>query len=333
MKKAISILLAAILIVSVCCTSIGTAFAADVPSGRQSARDLLGEFIAQAETVLTDRIFVLPERERAALEDALKAANAVYKNEDATDQELMDAAQALFAAAESPIVRNSLLQAKHVYTNTLELIGFALTPEQAAVFEAAIALADELSVRETLTIQDAQELEDQIAEIANRVEAPGNFTKEDLGILIDKTTPFKEHPEHYTEASYVLFETAYKEAADVYAAPAPSQDRLDEVFFNLASQAGALLEDPDAPVYGTYGDVNRDGQITVADALMLQKALAMVLALDAGQQKFGDVDASGSISVNDVLLIQQYIAKAIDRFPAEKPADIEDTPVDDIPFA
>lgn len=58
--------------------------------------------------------------------------------------------------------------------------------------------------------------------------------------------------------------------------------------------------------------------------------------LTAGEQKYGDVDGDGKISVYDVLLIQQYIAKIIDRFPVEPalgPDDIEDTTVDDVPFA
>lgn len=330
MKKIISILLAAMLIVSICTASVGTAYAADISSTSvQNARDVLREFIAESEAALSNSAADLPEKERTALEKELIKAKAVYAEDNATEQELMDAAQALLAVAESPIVRSAALQIRRVYANMLELVSFVFSAEQIDIVNSAIALLDEACAQDTLTFQGFTELEDKIEGLFRGVESPP-ITKDNLGTLIEKTTPYKEHPERYTEESYAPFLNAYQEAADTYALASPTADDLELAFSDLALYTASLVEIPGVQ---KFGDVNGDGEITVADALLLQKALAKAVALDANQEKYGDVDADGKIAVNDVLLIQQYIAMVIDRFPADKPADIEDTPVDDVPFA
>lgn len=71
------------------------------------------------------------------------------------------------------------------------------------------------------------------------------------------------------------------------------------------------------PIGGTivYGDVNGDGNVTIDDATLVQKAVAELAELDAKQQKAADVNGDDSVTIDNATLIQKYVAEIIDRFP------------------
>ena len=56
------------------------------------------------------------------------------------------------------------------------------------------------------------------------------------------------------------------------------------------------------------GDVNRDGTVSTADALLVQKFISKLLSFDAAQKFLGDMNNDGQINVNDVNLIQQAVS-------------------------
>ncbi len=56
------------------------------------------------------------------------------------------------------------------------------------------------------------------------------------------------------------------------------------------------------------GDVNRDGNINIKDATMIQKALAELIKLDDEQKALADFDGDGRISIRDATKIQYVIA-------------------------
>lgn len=62
-----------------------------------------------------------------------------------------------------------------------------------------------------------------------------------------------------------------------------------------------------APEY-TLGDVNNDGNITVADAIEVQRHIANIVTLEGEQLAAADTDKSGSITVADAIEIQRLIA-------------------------
>lgn len=59
------------------------------------------------------------------------------------------------------------------------------------------------------------------------------------------------------------------------------------------------------------GDVNGDGQITLADVLLVQRYLAGSAVLDSAQAERADTNSDGTVSLADVLLLQKYIAREI----------------------
>lgn len=62
------------------------------------------------------------------------------------------------------------------------------------------------------------------------------------------------------------------------------------------------------PVGYKRGDVNRDGWISTADALLVQKYISKFLTLDAAQKFLGDMNNDGQVSLTDVTMIQKLIS-------------------------
>lgn len=60
------------------------------------------------------------------------------------------------------------------------------------------------------------------------------------------------------------------------------------------------------------GDVNLDGNVSIADATTLQKSLASMVKLNDLQKKAADTTEDGAASISDATLIQKYIAGLVE---------------------
>ena len=60
-----------------------------------------------------------------------------------------------------------------------------------------------------------------------------------------------------------------------------------------------------------FGDIDRDNNINVKDATLLQKYIASLEKLDDKQQIFADANNNGSIDINDATTIQKISASII----------------------
>ena len=72
------------------------------------------------------------------------------------------------------------------------------------------------------------------------------------------------------------------------------------------------------------GDVNGDGEIKVADVLLMQNFIAKKITFTDRQKLAADVNGDKEVKVNDVLIMQNFIAKNISEFPVpdiEVPTD------------
>lgn len=74
------------------------------------------------------------------------------------------------------------------------------------------------------------------------------------------------------------------------------------------------------------GDANLDGRVTVKDATIIQKHIAMFLRLSEEQMKLADVDENGTVNVIDATMIQKRIALLI-KFPCEVEGGEDELPV------
>lgn len=63
-----------------------------------------------------------------------------------------------------------------------------------------------------------------------------------------------------------------------------------------------------------YGDVNGDGVISMADALMTQQAAVRAVELDNIQKIAADVNGDGRVTLADAVDIQRLVKGIIDEF-------------------
>ena len=110
---------------------------------------------------------------------------------------------------------------------------------------------------------------------------------------------------------------------DKVEAKAPTHEAEGNIEYFKCSICGKLFADADAtneitledtviaPIEQMIGDVDGDGKITVADAVMIQKHIANILTLSDEQFAVADVDGNGKITVADAVMIQKHIASII----------------------
>lgn len=60
---------------------------------------------------------------------------------------------------------------------------------------------------------------------------------------------------------------------------------------------------------GLYGDVNVDGEVDIADALIISKDIAKLITIEGDALILGDVNFNGEVDLEDLLMVQKYIAK------------------------
>ena len=75
-------------------------------------------------------------------------------------------------------------------------------------------------------------------------------------------------------------------------------------------------------IVGMYGDVNLDGRVSIADAMMIQLYLANRITFTDLQMRLADVNLDERISIADAMMIQLYLAGRVDYLgpiPGEDP--------------
>lgn len=118
---------------------------------------------------------------------------------------------------------------------------------------------------------------------------------------------------------------ATDESTDNVVPTSPTQSTVPTSHTTTATEtttAPISTEPLTTPPITIYGDANSDGNVTMADVILVQKHIAHQLTLTQEQQTFCNVDNAGDITMKDAVLIQQYIAFIISELPynAEKEA-------------
>ncbi|MBI2664138.1 hypothetical protein HYX10_02235 [Candidatus Woesearchaeota archaeon] len=84
---------------------------------------------------------------------------------------------------------------------------------------------------------------------------------------------------------------------------------------NKRSVTVTIIKGPLRPPCGTYGDVNGDGVVDVADSQLVLQAAVGSRILTAAQTAAADLDKSGRVSAADSSIILQYLSGQISTFP------------------
>lgn len=64
------------------------------------------------------------------------------------------------------------------------------------------------------------------------------------------------------------------------------------------------------------GDVNQDGRVDIADAVLLNKACASAVSLDSTAQKNADCNGDDEIGANDAIVLMQFLVHIITSLPS-----------------
>lgn len=84
-------------------------------------------------------------------------------------------------------------------------------------------------------------------------------------------------------------------------------------------------------VANKLGDTDRDGEVTITDATVIQRLLAdMIEDIDGHILRCGDIDGGG-LSIMDVTLIQRYLAQMDDGYPIGNIVEDEPQPTEPAP--
>ena len=90
-------------------------------------------------------------------------------------------------------------------------------------------------------------------------------------------------------------------------------------YFADADAAYEIMRDAVVlPVLAMLGDVNGDGAVDTADAVLVLQYAAKLIGKDSLDVSAADVNGDGAIDTADAVLILQYAAKLIERFPGAK---------------
>ena len=71
------------------------------------------------------------------------------------------------------------------------------------------------------------------------------------------------------------------------------------------------------PETTVFGDVDRDGKLTIKDATLIRKHIAKIIVMTEDQINLADTDYNSKISIADATLIQKKIASVIGKLPVE----------------
>lgn len=96
------------------------------------------------------------------------------------------------------------------------------------------------------------------------------------------------------------------------------RNTLFAFIFSVVLIAVMLIILPLSAFAASFGDVDKDGSLTIVDATYVQKALAQMIVLDDEALKAAKVDGTDELNIVDATLIQKKLANLIDKFPVEE---------------
>lgn len=137
--------------------------------------------------------------------------------------------------------------------------------------------------------------------------------------------------ESYTDETVAVFERTLALAESYLTNPYALAEDIAWIIDELQAAAEGLEEKTVAPDY-TPGDVDGNGKVEAADALMALQAATSKIKLGKVAMLAANVDGQGDVTASDALLILQYATQKIGAFPSNgetPPADPDPDPVPD----
>ena len=85
----------------------------------------------------------------------------------------------------------------------------------------------------------------------------------------------------------------------------------EDGFMVFETEHFSLYVVTEALTFVNYGDADLDGEITIKDATLIQKAVALLVTLSNNEKYYADINDDGEINIKDATDIQKYVAGII----------------------
>ena len=182
--------------------------------------------------------------------------------------------------------------------------------EFAAALEKAEAVYDNLTATQDEVDEAASALTKAMDALVEQDQPPVTADKTQLNAAIAAAMALTEEDlKAYTADSVTAFKAALEQAQSIAEKSDATQTEVDNASKALTDAQEALIR---------YGDVNKDGSVTSADALMALQAATGKITLIDGQPQAANVDGEGNVTSADALMILQHATQKILSFPVEK---------------
>ena len=133
------------------------------------------------------------------------------------------------------------------------------------------------------------------------------------GIEPDGSTPSVEEPSTEPETKATTATTTVTTATTKTTTITTVTDKETEDTTETETETGKTSETVDTSIL--YGDVNSDGEVTIADAVLLNKYLVKSAALNEPQLKAADCLFNDKVDSNDTLAILKLIVGTYTELP------------------
>ena len=297
----------------------------DAVAAIEAAEQKEADDTAAAQNV-TDIINALPASTSVTINDknAIEAARTAYDN--LTDDQkakvpadklkkLTDAEDALKAAEASDKI-NALPAADDVTTSDKAAIEAARTAYD-ALTDAQKAYVPADTLKKLTDAEDKLVVLQVMSEVSTKTGSGMTYTGNPIQLI---NTPTTKLPEGYKIVYAVTTENKAPTDENLYTTTIPTGTNAgtyyvwykvagDENHLDTQVQSVAVTVEP-----VLFGDVNFDGIVDIADALMISRYDAELTELNEKQLFVGDVDGNGEVNIADALMISRYDAGLLDKF-------------------
>lgn len=239
----------------------------------------------------------------AALRAALEPAKAALADENATQEEVNEAAAALLDALAELVNSDDILTLQSLIDAAEALDEGKYTQATVDALNAAIEQAKAVIANPDRADEDLAEAYRALAAAIRGLELKGN--KAALEAVIAKAAETLANASDYVEETISGLAAALEEAEAVFQNEDATKEEVSAATVALTQElAKARLK----------GDLDRDGRVSTKDSAELLKYNAELSGLNDDQVKCADVNGDGAADTKDAALILQYAAEKISAF-------------------
>lgn len=232
------------------------------------------------------------------LQKALKNAEAVLADKNATQEEVDSAASAVLEELFKLVEWTDANHLKRLVEAAKDLLDGNYTSSSLENLRTAIAAAEQVIANGDAGEEDIREAYGELANAIMELELQGN--KAALKAILEKANEILANEGAYVPSTIQGLAEITAAAQEVYDSGDASQKKVNEAVTTLTEAVTKVR---------LTGDVDGNGAVTTSDSVMLLKYAAEMEELNEDAVESGDVNGDGMADTRDAVLILQYAAE------------------------